>query len=44
VDAGRSRGYTDEYKTVIYRVVQEALNNAARHSAGENIRVKMRRG
>jgi signal transduction histidine kinase len=32
----------DEYKTVIYRLVQEALNNAARHAAAKNIRVKVR--
>jgi signal transduction histidine kinase len=32
----------EEHKTVIYRVVQEALNNAARHSGAKNIRVKVR--
>ena len=25
----------DEYKICIYRIVQEALNNAARHSCGQ---------
>jgi signal transduction histidine kinase len=29
----------DEYKICIYRIVQEALNNAARHSAAKNARV-----
>jgi signal transduction histidine kinase len=43
VDAeGVSEHLPDEHKTVIYRVVQEALNNAARHSSAKNIRVKVR--
>jgi signal transduction histidine kinase len=43
VDAeGVSEAIPDEYKTVIYRVVQEALNNAARHSKAKNIRVEVR--
>jgi signal transduction histidine kinase len=29
----------DEYKICIYRIVQEALNNAARHSSARNARV-----
>ena len=29
----------DEYKICIYRMVQEALNNAARHSSAQNARV-----
>ncbi|MGO8789495.1 MAG: sensor histidine kinase [Terriglobia bacterium] len=29
----------DEYKICIYRIVQEALNNAARHSSAKNARV-----
>jgi signal transduction histidine kinase len=29
----------DEYKICIYRIVQEALNNAARHSAAKNAKV-----
>ncbi len=32
----------DEYRTTIYRVVQEALNNAARHSGAENVSVTVR--
>jgi len=33
----------DAYKTSIYRVVQEALNNCARHSQAKTVRVKIRR-
>ena len=29
----------DEHKTCIYRLVQEALNNAARHASARNVRV-----
>jgi signal transduction histidine kinase len=29
----------DEYRICIYRLVQEALNNAARHSSAKNARV-----
>ena len=32
----------DEYKTAIYRLVQEALHNAARHAHAKNIRVMAR--
>jgi signal transduction histidine kinase len=43
VDAeGVSEQLPDEHKTVIYRVVQEALSNAARHSSAKNVRVKIR--
>jgi signal transduction histidine kinase len=43
VDAeGVSEQIPDEYKTVIYRVVQEALNNAAQHAGAKNIRVQVR--
>jgi signal transduction histidine kinase len=34
-----SENIPDEYKICIYRIVQEALNNAARHSAARNARV-----
>jgi len=34
-----SEGLPDEYKTCIYRLVQEALNNAARHSSARSARV-----
>ena len=43
VDAeGVSAGLPDEYKTAIYRLVQEALHNAARHARANNIRVSVR--
>jgi signal transduction histidine kinase len=43
VDAeGVAENLPDEHKTVIYRVVQEALSNAARHSSAKNIRVHVR--
>lgn len=32
----------DEYRTTIYRVVQEALNNAARHSEAKNVSILVR--
>jgi signal transduction histidine kinase len=42
VAEGVSGEMSDDYKTVIYRVVQEAMNNAARHSKAKNIRVSVR--
>jgi signal transduction histidine kinase len=33
----------DDYKICIYRVVQEALNNAARHASAHHARVELRR-
>lgn len=36
---GVSETIPDEYKICIYRLVQEALNNAARHSAAKNAKV-----
>ena len=36
---GLSAELPDEHKTCIYRLVQEALNNAARHSGARNVRV-----
>lgn len=32
----------DAYKTCIYRVVQEALNNCARHSEAKTVRIRIR--
>ncbi|HXJ96566.1 MAG TPA: ATP-binding protein [Terriglobia bacterium] len=32
----------DSYKTCIYRVVQEALNNCARHSEAKTVRIRIR--
>jgi signal transduction histidine kinase len=37
--AEASEKLPDEYKTCIYRLVQEALNNAVRHSSAKNARV-----
>ena len=37
--AGVPETIPDEYKICIYRLVQEALNNAARHSAAKNAKV-----
>ena len=31
----------DEYKTCIYRVVQEALHNSARHSGAASVRIRV---
>ena len=43
VDAeGIPENLPDESKTAIYRLVQEALNNAARHAQAKNIRVVAR--
>jgi signal transduction histidine kinase len=36
-----SENIPDEYKICIYRLVQEALNNALRHSSARNARVKV---
>jgi signal transduction histidine kinase len=36
-------GLPDEYKTCIYRLVQEALNNAVRHSGASNAKVVVER-
>ena len=33
---------SEEYKTCIYRVVQEALHNAVRHSGAQNVRITVR--
>jgi signal transduction histidine kinase len=33
----------DEYKITVYRLVQEALNNAVRHSGARNAKVEARR-
>jgi signal transduction histidine kinase len=34
----------DEYKTCIYRVVQEALHNSARHSRATTVRIRVQQG
>lgn len=37
-----SDDFPDDYKTCIYRVVQEALHNCARHSNASKVRVRVR--
>jgi signal transduction histidine kinase len=39
---GVSEDLPEAYKTCVYRVVQEALNNCARHAAAESARVTVR--
>jgi signal transduction histidine kinase len=34
----------DEHKTCIYRLVQEAVNNAARHASARTVEVELKRG
>ncbi len=36
-----SDDYPDAYKTCIYRVVQEALNNCSRHAAANTVRIRV---
>jgi signal transduction histidine kinase len=36
-----SDDFPDEYKTCIYRVVQEALHNCARHSHAQTVRIRV---
>jgi signal transduction histidine kinase len=38
-----SEDLPDEYKTCIYRVVQEALNNCSRHSHATTVRIRVQR-
>jgi signal transduction histidine kinase len=44
VDSQEDLGETlpDEYRTCIYRIVQEALNNCARHAQAKGVRVTVR--
>ena len=34
----------DEYRTCIFRVVQEALHNVSRHAKADHVRISVRRG
>jgi signal transduction histidine kinase len=44
VDAGNECNLlSDEYRTCIYRVVQESLRNAARHARAQNVTITIRR-
>jgi signal transduction histidine kinase len=40
-DTGRSSGLDPERETVVYRVVQEALTNAARHARPDSVAVQL---
>ena len=40
-DSDRSSGLDSERETVVYRVVQEALTNAARHARSESVAVRL---
>ena len=41
---GELEDLTDEHRTCIYRVVQEALTNAARHARAKSVRVTLHGG
>jgi signal transduction histidine kinase len=41
-DSNWSSGLDSERETVVYRVVQEALTNAARHARSESVAVRLR--
>ena len=41
---GVSDDLPEQYKTCVYRVVQEALNNCARHAAANTVRIIVRQG
>src|ERR1035441_4949524 len=42
VDENVSDNLPDEYKTCVYRIVQEALNNCSKHAYAKNVRVVVR--
>jgi signal transduction histidine kinase len=43
VDAGTvSENIPDEYRTCIYRIVQEALRNVVRHANAKNVRIRLK--
>ena len=39
VEENVSDASPEQYKTCVYRIVQEALNNCARHAYAKNVRV-----
>ena len=41
---GVSDELPEQFKTCVYRVVQEALNNCARHSGASSVRIIVRQG
>jgi signal transduction histidine kinase len=42
VDENVSENLPEEYKTCVYRIVQEALNNCSKHADANNVRVVVR--
>jgi signal transduction histidine kinase len=42
VEENVSDALPEQYKTCVYRIVQEALNNCARHAYAKNVRVIVR--
>ncbi len=42
VDENVSEDLPEEYKTCVYRIVQEALNNCSKHAYAKNVRVVVR--
>ena len=42
VDENVSENLPEEYKTCVYRIVQEALNNCSKHAYAKNVRVVVR--
>jgi signal transduction histidine kinase len=42
VDENVSNALPDKYKTCVYRIVQEALNNCSKHAYAKNVRVAVR--
>jgi signal transduction histidine kinase len=42
VDENVSESLPEEYKTCVYRIVQEALNNCSKHAYAKNVRVAVR--
>ena len=44
IDEGVSDDLPEQYKTCVYRVVQEALNNCARHAGANTVRIIVRQG
>jgi len=42
VDENVSDNLPEEYKTCVYRIVQEALNNCSKHAYAKNVRVAVR--
>ena len=44
IEENVSEDMPDEFRTCVYRVVQEALNNCAKHACARSVRVTLRQG